>query len=45
MNVKKLVLFHHDPNHDDAFIDKVVEEASKQFSGVVPATRDLEIVI
>ena len=26
-NVGKLLLFHHDPNHDDAMIDKIVEHA------------------
>jgi phosphoribosyl 1,2-cyclic phosphodiesterase len=26
-NVGKLILFHHDPNHDDAMIDKIVEHA------------------
>ena len=26
-NVGKLVLFHHDPNHDDAMIDKIVKHA------------------
>ena len=26
-NVDKLVLFHHDPNHDDEMIDKMVEHA------------------
>ena len=26
-NVRKLILFHHDPNHDDDMIDKMVEEA------------------
>jgi phosphoribosyl 1,2-cyclic phosphodiesterase/CheY-like chemotaxis protein len=26
-NVGKLVLFHHDPNHDDTMIDKIVEHA------------------
>jgi hypothetical protein len=25
--VGKLVLFHHDPNHDDEMIDKMVEHA------------------
>jgi phosphoribosyl 1,2-cyclic phosphodiesterase len=25
--VKKLVLFHHDPNHDDAMLDEMVKEA------------------
>ena len=26
-NVSKLLLFHHDPNHDDEMIDKMVEHA------------------
>ena len=26
-NVRKLLLFHHDPNHDDQMIDKIVEHA------------------
>jgi phosphoribosyl 1,2-cyclic phosphodiesterase len=26
-NVGRLVLFHHDPNHDDQMIDKMVEHA------------------
>ena len=25
--VRKLLLFHHDPNHDDAMIDQMVEQA------------------
>src|SRR5713226_10787372 len=28
-DVRKLVLFHHDPNHDDAMIDTMVENARK----------------
>src|SRR5712691_8705830 len=28
-SVRKLVLFHHDPNHDDAMIDTMVENARK----------------
>ncbi len=26
-NARKLVLFHHDPNHDDAMVDEIVERA------------------
>lgn len=26
-NVKQLFLFHHDPNHDDAFVTRLVEQA------------------
>lgn len=28
-NVRKLVLFHHDPNHDDKLIDEMVENGRK----------------
>jgi phosphoribosyl 1,2-cyclic phosphodiesterase len=45
LNVKKLILFHHDPNHDDAFIDRIVEEAQAQFPNTIAATRDLEVEI
>ena len=27
--VKSLILFHHDPVHDDAFVDSIVEAAKK----------------
>ncbi len=30
-NVKKLVIFHHDPLHNDDFLDHVGEQATKQF--------------
>lgn len=30
-NVKKLVIFHHDPLHNDDFLDHVGEEAAQQF--------------
>jgi ribonuclease BN (tRNA processing enzyme) len=45
LNVKRLVLFHHDPNHDDAFLDTVNEEARKVFPDAIVATRDLELEI
>jgi phosphoribosyl 1,2-cyclic phosphodiesterase len=28
-NVKRLAIFHHDPDHDDNFMDKLAEEAEK----------------
>ena len=28
-NVKRLAIFHHDPDHDDAFMDGLAEEAEK----------------
>ena len=45
LNVKQLILFHHDPNHDDAFIDKIVAEAQALFPNTIAATRDLEVEI
>ena len=32
-NVKQLGIFHHDPTHDDAFMDKLAEDAKKAWSG------------
>jgi phosphoribosyl 1,2-cyclic phosphodiesterase len=48
--VRKLLLFHHDPNHDDAMIDSMVENARRlvQESGKdlkVEAAREGEEVI
>ena len=36
-NVKQLVLFHHDPTHNDAFIDDVVFRAKQHFENTVAA--------
>jgi ribonuclease BN (tRNA processing enzyme) len=50
-NVKRLVLFHHDPLHDDAFVDRMVREAKQliAFYGgkidCVGAQEGMEIVI
>ncbi len=35
--VKKLVLFHHDPDHDDGAVDEIVAEAQRQFSATIAA--------
>jgi ribonuclease BN (tRNA processing enzyme) len=35
--VKKLVLFHHDPEHDDASLDAIAREAGAQLPGTVLA--------
>jgi ribonuclease BN (tRNA processing enzyme) len=42
---KELVLFHHDPDHDDACIDKVVEEARNHYPKVSAAAEGVEIKI
>jgi phosphoribosyl 1,2-cyclic phosphodiesterase len=33
-NVKRLVLFHHDPNHDDTMVDRMVEKARMQIAQI-----------
>jgi phosphoribosyl 1,2-cyclic phosphodiesterase/ActR/RegA family two-component response regulator len=50
-NVGRLVLFHHDPNHDDEMIDKMLEHAralvakSEKSLGVDAAREGAEIVL
>lgn len=41
-NVKWLVLFHHDPDSDDAFVDSLVARAQKKFPNTVGAAEGLE---
>jgi phosphoribosyl 1,2-cyclic phosphodiesterase len=41
--VKKLVIFHHDPLHDDNFMDQVKEHTARQFPSSVVAWEGLEI--
>jgi len=40
---KELVLYHHDPEHTDAIVDKVVEEARNYYPAVRAATEGMEI--
>ncbi len=41
--VKKLVLFHHDPDHNDQFVDSIVAEAGRYFPDVMAAAEGIEI--
>ncbi|MBU6230433.1 MAG: MBL fold metallo-hydrolase [Cyanobacteria bacterium REEB459] len=41
--VKTLVIFHHDPAHDDNFMDQVAEQARQAFSGAVVAQEGMVI--
>ena len=43
--VKKLALFHHDPEHNDAFLLKIEKECQRLFSEVFLAREGLEIEI
>lgn len=42
-NVKKLVIYHHDPLHDDDFMDQIKEDAIGQFPNSIVAWEGLEI--
>ena len=39
--VKRLVLFHHDPDSDDAYVDSIVAQARKEFPNTIGATERL----
>jgi phosphoribosyl 1,2-cyclic phosphodiesterase len=43
--VKRLILFHHDPDNDDAFIDGLVEKARQEFANVSAASEGAEYVL
>ena len=42
-NVKKLVLFHHDPSHDDNFIRQIEVECRQLFPKSMAAYEGLQI--
>ncbi|MEP0909388.1 MBL fold metallo-hydrolase [Leptolyngbya sp. GB1-A1] len=42
-SVKKLVIFHHDPLHDDNFMDQVREDTARQFPNSIVAWEGLTI--
>ncbi|MFB3922425.1 MAG: MBL fold metallo-hydrolase [Terriglobia bacterium] len=44
-NVGQLVLFHHDPDNDDVFVDGLVEKAKQEFPRVVAAAEGLEFTL
>jgi ribonuclease BN (tRNA processing enzyme) len=43
--VERLALFHHDPDHDDAFLMKVEVEAQRLFSNCFMAREGLEVEV
>ncbi|HEY9651379.1 MAG TPA: MBL fold metallo-hydrolase [Coleofasciculaceae cyanobacterium] len=42
-NVKKLAIFHHDPLHNDDFLDRVGEQAAELFPNTIMAREGLSI--
>lgn len=45
VGVRQLVLFHHDPDHDDQFIDELVAQAQKKFRRTIAAAEGLILEI
>ncbi len=44
-NVKQLALFHHDPSHDDAFMDNVAEQARNIWSEAFVAREGMAVEV
>ena len=42
---KKLVITHHDPDHDDDFLDSLEKECKKEFANSLFAREGLEIIV
>lgn len=41
----RLVLFHHEPNHNDDFIEAMEAMAKKEFAGTIAAREGLELIL
>jgi phosphoribosyl 1,2-cyclic phosphodiesterase len=44
-NVKTLVIYHHDPSHNDDFLDRVGEQASQEFPGAIMAREGMVLEV
>jgi phosphoribosyl 1,2-cyclic phosphodiesterase len=44
-NVKQLAIFHHDPGHDDDFMDKLAVEAQDAWDGNIICREGMEIIL
>jgi phosphoribosyl 1,2-cyclic phosphodiesterase len=43
--VKKLVIFHHDPSHDDDFMDSIQRQVNEVFPQAIVAQEGMKIVV
>ena len=43
--VKKLIITHHDPEHNDAFLSKIEKEYQKRFPNCIFAREGMEVTI
>ena len=44
-NVKQLVIFHHDPNHNDEFMDAIELQSQQTFPGSIVAREGMKILV
>lgn len=44
-NVRRLAIFHHDPEHDDSFMERVEDEARRQWDGALVARDNMELTL
>ena len=44
-NVKKLIITHHDPDHDDDFLDRMEEMSKKEFANCQFAREGMEVIV
>lgn len=44
-NAKQLVIFHHDPDHDDAFMERVEDEARQSWHGAMVARDNMVLSV
>ena len=44
-NVKKLIITHHDPDHDDDMLDSMERECQKEFPNSVFAKEGMEVQV
>jgi phosphoribosyl 1,2-cyclic phosphodiesterase len=44
-NVKRLAIFHHDPYHDDDFMDQVAKDAKAEWDGALVAVEGMQLDI
>jgi ribonuclease BN (tRNA processing enzyme) len=44
-NVGRLAIFHHDPDHNDEFMDKLAKEAADAWEGNFVSREGMEIII
>ena len=43
--VEQLAIFHHDPDHDDNFMDRIAEEAQEMWSGAFVAQEGQQLIL